>query len=634
MVRNDYYTQLLDRMNDNTLNRTNMTAEAQIERIADALKCVFGESSEGRAVRRKCDLALEEISSIHDHRGIKSKTIAVMGSKNTGKSWLCRQLVADEAGRAQIPCGEETNFATEKATWIGPEAPPVLMPDHELRIPLRREQMVDLGSEYTLLDLPGYDDASVAQRDAALGALRGAAFRVIVISSQTKKVESQFGYLQDSNGTRILPVIMDNQYPKLKTDGCEEVESLVEKIRRQCPDADVSNALVLPRIDRASGDENSNAALAKEHLRSALRDFIALPALDESVAGRIVFERLLRELSQDLHEFVWRVEPTHQTLTAKEEELAGQLIKQIVGEDAQLTAGLRMKLRFCTLAGMPQWFFPYRMFFGVFTVTAGAWDRLAFAMAGSLPSLATLAFQTARNAKRMGEMHDEARHALAERLQEMADDELAASNRIFVRSIRSALSLPADQADQTDEANAEHVPTRFKGLDRITRESSEIFQTAVEEHARTKGMPKFLGCLATLIFLALAAGPVWAVYREFVEAWSGAFDGEAAMKWQTFPAPSAGMIFVTLLLLILPVAVLALIGSLLSTPKKNVTSARNEIREKHDTLLKRLTQGGAVRLESDDPVREAVRTLLDACRVDGDYHKETEIASRQNPSSR
>ena len=189
-------------------------------------------------------------------------------------------------------------------------------------------------------------------------------------------------------------------------------------------------------------------------------------------------------------------------------------------------------------------------------------------------------------------------------MSKLAEDELAVCNRILIRSIRSALVSTEDRAED------EFVPTRFKGLDRVTSKSSEIFQTAVANHARLHGMPKFLGGLATVVFAGLAAGPLWAVYREFFGAWSGAFTGAAEMKWQTFPSPSAGMVFATLLLLVLPVAILALISSLLSAPKARVQAAMREVRTNHDAMLECLTSEGVIRLESDDPVREAVRQVL------------------------
>ncbi len=578
--------------------------EIQIQRLLDTLKLAFGENADGHALQRKCRLALEEITSQQDHRGVKSTSIALIGSKNAGKSWLCRQLVRDKAKRVRIPSGEESDATTEKATWIGPDAPPALMPEHELRIPVSQDDMMDLGRNYTLLDLPGYDDAGIDAREAALTAVCGVEFRVFVISSATKQVESQFAYLRDSNGTRILPVIVDGKYPLLENEGRAEVDVLVAKIRGRCPEAKVSEPIIIPHVEHAPGDEASNLARARELLFPALHAFIALPPVDDTVAGRVVLERLRRDLSQGLREFVARVRPAHEALAAKESELAGQLVRKIVGEDPQLSAGLRMKMRLLTLSKTPAWFFPYRTFFAAFTFTAGAWDRLAFAMAGSLPSLTLLAFQTARNAKRMGEIREDVRNSLADRLQRMANDELAECNRILVRSIHSALPSASGQTE------AALAPTRFRGLERVTSESSEIFDAVVAKHARTHGLPRLLGGLATLAFIALSAGPVWAVYREFFEVWSGIFAGTEGMKWQSFPAPSAGMIFATMLLVVLPAVFLALVSSVLATPAKRISSALQEVRLAHDLMLERLTREAIVRLESDDPVREAARSLL------------------------
>ena len=578
--------------------------EIQIRKLSEALQQVFGESSEGQALQRKCRLAMEEITSQQDHRGVKSTILAVIGSKNAGKSWLCRQLLRDEAKHAAIPSGEEDETATEKATWIGPDAPTLMTPEHELRIPVRREEMLDLGCDYTLLDLPGYDDAGLAEREAALRAVRGVEFRVLVISSATKQVESQFSYLRDSNGTRILPVVMDSKYPLLETEGSSEVEALLAKIRKNCPQAEVAEPLIIPHIEHAPGDETSKIAKARDLLYPALRAFLAMPPVDPTITGRVVLERLRCELLEDLREFISRVRPAHEELAAKEAGLARELVGRIVGEDPQLAAGLRMKMRLHTLAATPAWFFPYRTFFGAFSFTAGAWDRLAFAMAGSLPSLTLLAFQTARNAKRMGEMKEDVRNALAGRLQRMADDELASCNRILVRSIRS--TLPPDPGENEEIL----APTRFVGLERVTSDSGEIFDSVVARHARSRGLPLIFGGLATLAFITLAAGPLWVVYREFFHAWSGGFSGLELVRWTAFPAPSAGMIFATLLLVLLPVALFALVSSVIATPQKRIETAALEVRQEHDLMLEDLTRKQIIRLESDDPVREAVRLIL------------------------
>ncbi len=583
-------------------------AASEIRRLADSLKLVFGKSQESHAFQQKCRLALDELESFADGRGVKSTSIAVLGSKNTGKSWLCRQLVKNEAKREQIPCGEESNAATEKATWIGPDAPSALEPEHERRISLRQDDMVDLGRVYTLLDLPGFDDAGVDARDAALKAIRGVEFRVMVVSGATKQIESQFAYLRDSDGTHILPVLVDGKYPLLEIEGRSEVQTLIAKIKMHCPFAEVAPPIIIPHIEHAPGTASDKLKRVEELLLPALKSFIALPPVDEAVISRVVLERLRREISQDLQEFFARVAPAHDALVVKEAGLAGDLVKKILGQDLQLCAGLRMKMRLYTLSKTPGWLFPYRTFLGIFTITAGAWDRLAFAMAGSLPSLTLLAFQTARNAKRLGEMRQEARDALAERLHSLADDELANCNSIFIRSINS--SLPASE----QQSESESIQTRFNGLERLTGESAELFESVVRQYARVHGLPMLCGGFATLTFIGLLAGPLWAVYREFIDAWTGVFSQTVDVHWQAFPVPSAGMILASLLLALLPVVSLALLSSIVTTPEARVKAAMDEVKRRHDAMLDRLTHEKIVRLTSDDPVREAVRFLLDFIR--------------------
>jgi hypothetical protein len=318
----------------------------------------------------------------------------------------------------------------------------------------------------------------------------------------------------------------------------------------------------------------------------------------------VVLERLRRELAGDLRNFAERVAPAHMALETREAELAGELVSKLLGSDPQLAAGLRMKMRLFTLSKTPGWFFPYRSFFGLFAFTAGAWDRLAFAMAGSLPSLALLAFQTARNAKRLGEMRDDMRNALAERIQSMAADELADSNRIFIRSIHS--SLPSSEhSPETAPAS-----TRFRGLERVTDASAEIFQSIVARHARSGWLPRLFGGLAPAAFVILLCGPLWAVYSEFRDAWLDVFAGSEAVRWQSFPAPSAGMILTTLLLVVLPVVVFALVSSVLATPVVKVDAAIEDAKKEHGAMLERMNREKTIRLVSDDPVREAVRFIL------------------------
>ena len=580
-------------------------AAVEIRRLAESLELLFGKSQEGGVLSARCRDAIDELASFSDGRGIRSMAIAVLGAKNSGKSWLCRLLVKNEAAHERIPSGEISKYSTEKATWIGPDAPPALDSEHEVRIALRRDDMVDLGADYTLLDLPGFNDASIPAREAALKALCGVPLRVLVVSVATLGDESQFAFLEKSDGTRILPVVVDDDHPRLEKEGAGDIAALLERIRHRCPLAEVLKPIVVPHIRHAPGEEAVKIRLAEERLFPVLRQLIATPPVDEQVIGKVVVERLRRDLAGDLREFVRRVTPAHDALETMEAGLAAELVKKILGPDAQLEAGMRMKMRLLTLTRTPGWFFPFRSFLGLFSITAGAWDRLAFALAGSLPSLTLLVFQTARNTKRLAEMKDEVKSALATRIETMTQDELADVNRVFIRSINA--SLPPETRRSEDES----PPTRFIGLERLTEESGTLFERVVRNHASGRAGVFVWGGLATLMFVGLLSGPLVTVYREFFDAWTGVFQGPVEHRWQAFPAPSAGMMFTSLLLAVLPVIFCALVACLRATPRMRVEAALAGAKAGHEAILEQLTKNKSVRLVSEDPVREAARQVMD-----------------------
>lgn len=577
----------------------------RVESLAKALHTVFEENPQGVRMQEKCRNAVDEIKLHSNKRGVNATVIAVMGVKNSGKSWLCRQLVAEQEWQAKIPCGEEMEFSTRSAFWIGEDAPARLDWSHEDHLRVPAAAMEDLGQRYTLLDLPGYDDAGVEARAAALQAVRTAEFRIIVCSSSTKQVESQFAYLKDSDGMRILPMIMDNQYPRLKNKGAMEVRKLVDTIRRHCPHAHVADALLLPHVDNAPGDSKANLAIARSTLYSGLRALISQRSVDQSVVSRVVLERLKRDLAEDLTEFTTRVGPAFSSLVETETSLAGELIGKTLGDDRHLQTGLRMRMRFHTLSQIPAFLFPFRTFFGIFTLTAGAWDRLAFAMSGSLPSLALLAGQTTANLRRLGEMREKARHALAGRIQSLAVENLIPCNTILMRAIRSAVG--GNQVPRDESAPS---ATRFVGLDQVVDESETIFEKAVTRWAPHKAVVRVLGALATFGFLVLSAGPVYAVYQEFFRGWMSSFADGGSASWTNFPSPSGTMIFASLVLVLLPAMVLALLGSLTSAPGQRVHAALGQVKSEHEKMGDRLASQRLVRLESDDPLREAVVEVL------------------------
>jgi hypothetical protein len=186
----------------------------------------------------------------------------------------------------------------------------------------------------------------------------------------------------------------------------------------------------------------------------------------------------------------------------------------------------------------------------------------------------------------------------------MASERLSNLDEVFVRSISNSIS------DSSHLNFTKDRKIRFTGLESVTERSREIFDTVIKKHSPGRELTWIWGGIGTAIFWGLGASPAYAVYREFMEAWTGMF-AKQAVRWQAFPTPSRSMICSTLLIMLLPVILCALITIAKSAPSEKISSAVEDTKRSHEKLLDELTQQKEVRLISSDPVREAVRVLLD-----------------------
>ena len=148
----------------------------------------------------------------------------------------------------------------------------------------------------------------------------------------------------------------------------------------------------------------------------------------------------------------------------------------------------------------------------------------------------------------------------------------------------------------------------------MTEESGAIFERVISVHACGRAGLFFWGGAATLLFAGLLIGPLVAVYREFGHAWMRVFHNSPEARWQEFPVPSAGMIFASLALALLPVIFCALVCCLRTTPEGRVQAALAAARAEHKAMLERLAHDRTIRLSSEDPIREASRFGLNFLR--------------------
>lgn len=574
---------------------------SELDGIENALRTAFGKQmSEGSIdLAGKVREDLEEIG----RRGSDRRTmVAVVGSKNAGKSWLCRLLVQDDAARSEIGSGSLSKDGTREVTWIGDDLPSDL-PGRRIRV--RGGQMLDCGQPYYLADTPGYDDGSEVNRES-IDWVVGAPVRVVIVTPESREVERLGDFLRITDGVPILPVCRDDD-GSLEAAGENDLRDLRERLVRACPKAKVLEPVVVQKCDGAP-DKSARDDQARGKVQEAIR--MALGHVDPKTALERRMFRFRSELGVSLTEPLAKVRPHFERLLETERDAVRKVVGELLGTDSQLRAGLRIRMRMGLVGGTPACFFPYRSLLGILALTSGAWDKLVFALVGSVPSLAMTVLQTARNATRLGEAKEFARKAMTGRAERLLQGHLKAAQEIFGRAVRENLRGGGEDARDTQEA-----AVSLDGLETLEAESARVFEDAVEKHRMANGALFGIGAFATALFAVLAAGPLGAIYREFFRVWLKAVDlGQDVVRWSDFPVPSASMLIGTFILLVVPVAVLALMTVGMGVTGRQVDRAVEYVRSEHERLAAGKVSGSILRVVSQDPVREAVRFLLERFR--------------------
>lgn len=582
----------------------------RVERIADAVHKVFGDSAKWRIVSDLCRVARQDLEDIANQRGVSGVVVSVIGHKNAGKSTLCRLLVNDEGPRGRIKIGDNSENATLRITWIGPGFPNQLDPGVETVVPVLREHLEDLGAPYTLVDVPGSSDSDVSAKHAAERALRMASTAILVTDWRSLEKESVLGYLQKCEGARILPVVVASAYKdKLsnpKTTG--DLSEFCSRIRQWCPNTEVLEPLLVPLIDEAGNDTKLATELesiARKQLADALREVIRKPPTDPSRLASGRFGTFQSDVRQELESFLGNVKPHYEALISAEAEAAHTISEQLIGDERQLAAGIRVRMLASLVDRCPILLFPFRSFLGLLTLAAGAWDRLILGIFGSLPSLAMIVVQSGKNAQKLSENRRIAHEDLLRRSTAIVTGHLAPSNRRFLRSVRE--SLPEDARSRLDDFLPE---VNLSGLEQLESESIGIFESRLTELG-PKGVISFiLGLASMVIWIALASGPVWSIYDEYFGAWGFAFDGTGPGKWNKFPVPDADMVFSTLVLVFAPVFLMAMVALGVSVTSKRIRLCASRITKETRESMQKQIATGVIRLRSDDKIKAAVKTLL------------------------
>ena len=343
------------------------------------------------------------------------------------------------------------------------------------------------------------------------------------------------------------------------------------------------------------------------HVVSALNDALHLienaPApIEHQIANRI--ERFRLEVRRQLSDFVKATDIVVDVYDRAVAALPNNVLQDIVGSERTTTAGVRLGRRAQIVHCTPTIFFPHRSILGMLTLTTGAWDRLALAFSGRVPSLALMSIQALRNVRSLAQVHTEMQDGLTQRLEESAKQ--------AVYEPLAALCRTLDQVAGPEEIRGRtYLPNlHIHGLDRLEQASVRTFEEETAIAAPSQRIIRTIGVLGCVTFFTLLSGPLYALYRQYGKAVWQVFTRQEFAAWWQFPAPDFTRIITALFLSMIPVFLLAGIFLGFSTMTANVQRCVERIRQRHEQEMSSRVRHGTLRFELDDQRLESAHWLL------------------------
>ena len=587
-------------------------------RVSEAATAVFADTPTAHAVLEACRRLEHEASNITRSRGVHALLIAIVGAKGQGKTWVARQLVADEQIKSRLRSGDLVDDATTRLVWIGATPPDALDPDSEIYHRCSQTEMFDLGRAYVLLDTPGSTDADARAAEIAVEALSLAPIKLLVIARDQIRSAASVLIAQRIDGSECIPVISSVE-PEEMSEGAEahrqlqsDLRALREQIAGLAPRVQLRAEILVPDFE-ISGDEEASANSFRMQLVSRcaeLRlDEISLEMSRESRL-KAAEARLRRTVSKTIADHMPQLASAVDRLNRETESLPERVLDSMLGSSQVLETGVRMRLRSQLVGDTYLLWFPYRTLMSVLNMTQGAWDRVMLALAGSVPSLFGALASWARNVKQSQDFSLEVQDGIRERMRRQVEERLKPLCDQFHRAVWRLHSR-----DSGVEAPLNTGSMALSGIEELQLRSREIFEQAIRQHSIRSWFAQLLGILGVVLFWGFMAGPIVSIYHQYFSAsYVALVDGQ--VHPEGFPHPKPSLILTSIILSLLPLVIYAMIVLTLALSNRKVRRAAAEIESAHAGAIRELRDKRIIQLQFEDSLLQQAEYLLNLSRVD------------------
>ncbi|MEM9366618.1 MAG: hypothetical protein AAGD07_11530 [Planctomycetota bacterium] len=583
---------------------------ARIERAAQR---VLGDSEAGTMVLTLCRSHAAARKRVLTDRVDDATVIAVVGATGQGKSWLVRQFVTEQVASV-IPSGNELSEATEKLTWVGPQPPADMDTRHETYVACPRKQMHPMRSPYLLVDAPGATDDRHAIAEVAQRALSLASVLLLVIRRDQLRSMRVAGLAAMGEGTLLIPVVNAVRPDDVALEA--DAEALAARLRRAAPQSELMTPVIVSDFDLGTRAESE---VGKAAVRSVVEQIEASEMQgaegDHRRGSRLAAmdARFIAAVASSLQEQLPELTSAVARLNEEADRLPGEVAGSLLGGPEALRAAIRSRLRIGLLTDTAAIFFPYRTLLSLFNLTHGAWDRVLMSLSGSLPSLLGAVTSSVRNLGDQQAAMADVRDGLRQRTASAVADRLGPLARRFrdeVHAMHGARG--AARAEHEPDQSTRAIAT-LAGIDSLQEASTNVFESTVKRGRVSTPTVWVASVIATGVFWLAMSGPLTALYRGYIDAsliTLSSGDVTEAADLKKFPRPDASMLITSVLLSLLPTAIIAMVTLTFAQGRGRVRRVQEAVESGHLELVRQLQSDGVLHLSWTDPVLADAEFLL------------------------
>ena len=597
--------------------------EILVQRIRHATQALLGQQHLTHQINEWCAQYQLQCDSILSSRGVSLTSIAVVGAKGQGKTWVARQLIFDKRISESLPSGVLSTEATTHVHWIGPVVPESLDSNCELYHPCRSESMLDLGHPYMLLDTPGITDDDLQAAKVAKDAMALSPLKLLVVRRDQLRgaILSQLAHFTE--GAICVPVVTcvplkDMSSASAQTGGSDsdsfknrwseslrrDLETFSEAMRASAPKTKFLDCVLVPDFE-ADGDEVKIGLAFASELRTKLQN----ESLDDIAATRAnrlsaANDRLRHRVGQLLDIQLPQLSTAVRKLHAEADALPSQTIEAVLGSRVVLQSAVRGRLRAQMIADTGMIWFPYRTVLTILGLTHGAWDRLLLSLSGSVPSIFGTFAAWARNVQQSRKINWEMHEGIRDRLNRQIQDRLEPIQSQFHRAVTRMRG-----SDQETKAISASPQIRLAGVEELQARARSVFEWSVDRYQMSWLSLQLFALVGSAIFWLLMAGPIVAIYREFLGASYSTLSGSPSSV-DNFPHPSPALLFTSVLLSLIPLLIYAMVVLSWTQRRSKINRIADSTYGEEVKLVDELKRSGVIALHYDDPLLEHAEFLI------------------------